>query len=212
MYLLWNVSKIFLNFKFNNWKANKEYKKDDVVFFEGGPNNSSNKLNNFFYCLKDHVSHVDILPSWDVGYGQWTQEFNWCPDANWQNSVNFDVTKFGSDFQQREKNRKNSSLFEIDYKFSAISSQQLKSMLHFLENKGGYRRFIHNIPSLYNRPKVVIAVQWTHTWVSCEAHDLSVRLIEDPLGVMPEEYEPPHIPSESYFRYLRDTIPDTYQG
>ena len=58
-------------------------------------------------------------------------------------------------------------------------------MLHFLERKGGYRRFEHQIPSLYDRPKVYYCPEWSHTWVSYNSNDLTVELIEDPLGVIP---------------------------
>jgi hypothetical protein len=59
-------------------------------------------------------------------------------------------------------------------------------MLHFLENKGGYRRFKHKISSVYNRPKVFICPEWTHTWVYNNSHNLSVSFKEDPLGVIPK--------------------------
>jgi len=58
-------------------------------------------------------------------------------------------------------------------------------MLHFLENKGGYRRFRHQIPSLYNRPKVFYCQEWKHNWVYQDSHNLDVSLIEDPMGVIP---------------------------
>jgi hypothetical protein len=57
--------------------------------------------------------------------------------------------------------------------------------MHFLENKGGYRRFAHEPPSVYNRPKVFYAPSWNHTWVYANSHDIEVSLIEDPLGVIP---------------------------
>jgi hypothetical protein len=60
-------------------------------------------------------------------------------------------------------------------------------MLHFLENKAGYRRFRHDIGSVYNRPKVMYCPEWDHTWKYYNSHDLSVTLLEDVLGVIPTE-------------------------
>lgn len=174
-------TKSYVNFPFVQWAANKLYLKNDVVYY-GGLGTSTNKLNNFFYCLEDHRSSDSKKPN--IQDSQWTQEFRWCPDANWQNSVSFDVTKFDSDFTQREKNRVNTAVFPIEYKFTAIDTKQLKAMLHFLESKGGYRRYINTIPSLYNRPKVLIAIEWTHTWLSCDTHSLTIKMIEDPLGAI----------------------------
>jgi hypothetical protein len=59
-------------------------------------------------------------------------------------------------------------------------------MLHFLENKGGYRNFRHEIPSVYNRPKAMYCPEWSHTWKYKNSHDLEVTLIEDVLGVIKE--------------------------
>jgi hypothetical protein len=57
--------------------------------------------------------------------------------------------------------------------------------MHFLENKGGYRRFLHYAPSIYNRPKVFYSPSWNHTWKYYNSHDIEVNFIEDPLGVIP---------------------------
>ena len=73
----------------------------------------------------------------------------------------------------------------MNYSFNNISDKQLKTMLHFLENKGGYRRFKHQIPSVYNRPKVYYSPKWTHTWNYVNSNTLSVELKEDPMGVIP---------------------------
>ena len=79
------------------------------------------------------------------------------------------------------------TLMRTDAKLSkaAVSDKQLKTMLHFLENKGGYRRFKHQIPSVYNRPKVYYSPKWTHTWNYANSNTLSVELKEDPMGVIP---------------------------
>lgn len=184
-------SKSYVNFPFKNWDGNsKSYKKNDVVYYKSPNRGAQNKMYNFFYCTKDNVSNELIPPNAIIADQEspWTQEFCWCPDANWQNSVSFDVSKFQSDFKQREKNRNNIATFPIEYKFTAIDTKQLKAMLHFLETRGGYQRFKHSIPSLYNRPKVLIATEWTHNWLGCDSHELSIKMKEDPLGALSTDY------------------------
>ena len=59
-------------------------------------------------------------------------------------------------------------------------------MLHFLESKQGYKRFKHQIPSVYNRPKVYYCDSWNHTMVYNDTHNLQVSFTEDPMGVIPK--------------------------
>ena len=68
--------------------------------------------------------------------------------------IKADLLRYKNSFTQRLKTNDNMATFNMSYTYSDISDHQLKSMLHFLENKGGYRRFEHQIPSVYNRPKV----------------------------------------------------------
>ena len=96
------------------------------------------------------------------------------------------MTAFKNSFHLRIKDRDNNASFPVSYKFTSITDKQLKAMLHFLENKGGYRNFRHDIPSIYNRPKAMYCPQWSHTWKYKNSHDLEVTLIEDVLGVIKE--------------------------
>jgi phage-related protein len=173
----------FLNHDFKNFSLLTSYKKYDVVYT--GIN--SNKLNNFYYCSGDHTSSVLNSPT---GINSaWTQEFFFEPDIGLQNDVKLEVKKveFKNSFQLRIKTKKNITPININYKFSNITNKQLKSMLHFLENKAGYRRFRHQIPSVYNRPKVFMCPQWSHTWKYYDSNDLDVSFIEDALGIIPSD-------------------------
>ena len=165
----------------STFALSQNYEKYDVVY----TGISSNKLNNFYYCTGDHTSSADNSPTGDNS--MWTQEFFFEPDIGVSNSVKFDIdsANFSNSFKDRMKNRKNIATMPISYSYKNISTKQLKSMLHFLENKGGYRRFRHQIPSLYNRPKVFYCQEWKHNWVYQDSHNLDVSLIEDPMGVIP---------------------------
>jgi phage-related protein len=158
------------------------YEKYDVVFTG---DHSSNKLNCFFYCTEDHDATAHNSPTGDDS--SWSQKFFFEPDQGFQNDVRMDVQEinFKNSHKLRVKTHDNISSFPINYKFSSITTKQLKCMLHFLENKGGYRRFEHQIPSVYNRPKVYYCPEWSHTFKYYNSHDLDVSFIEDPLGVIP---------------------------
>lgn len=173
----------YLNYELEQWTGSKEYSTFDIVYT--GIND--NKLNNFFYCTGDHTSTPDNSPTglnsmWATNY-----DFFWCPDAGLQNEVTFDTLKFGAKLQKRQIIEKNTALVPVNYTFSDVTTKEALSILHFLENKGGYRRFRHQIPSVYNRPKVYICPRWSHEFKSFNSHTIQVSFIEDPLGVFYED-------------------------
>ena len=181
----------FANVPFQAWLPARSHKKYDVVYYRFNPDGTENenKLENFYYCSGDHIAAESNSPT---GINSlWTQKFFFEPDIGVQNDVPIkaDVLKYENSFIEHLKTNDNISTFGIDYTYTDITDHQLKCMLHFLERKGGYRRFEHQIPSVYNRPKVYYSPTWTHTWNYSNSNTLSVNLIEDPLGVIPKAYE-----------------------
>jgi phage-related protein len=119
----------------------------------------------------------------------WTREFFFKPDIGTQNDVQIkvDAPEYKNSFTKRilPKGETNIATFGMEYTYSNITDKQSKAMLKFLENKGGYRRFEHQIPSVYNQPKVYYCPQWTHTWNYYNSNTIKVTFVEDPLGVLP---------------------------
>jgi len=171
----------FTNLEFKGWTPSTAYSKYDVVY--SGIN--QNKLDNFYYCSGDHTSSSANSPT--GASSMWSQKFFFEPDIGTRNDVTIkaDVLRYENSFVQRLKTNDNIATFDMSYDYQNISDHQLKSMMHFLENKGGYRRFEHQIPSVYNRPKVYYCPEWTHTWNYHNSNNLSVTFMEDPLGVVP---------------------------
>ena len=171
----------FSNLPFQDWGQGVNYLKYDVVYT--GIN--GNKLDNFYYCSGDHTSTETNSPTGSDSI--WSQKFFFEPDIGTQNDVTIkaDIINFNNSFKERLKTNNNIATFNMSYTYKNITDDQLKCMLHFLERKGGYRRFEHQIPSLYDRPKVYYCPEWSHTWVYYNSNDLTVELIEDPLGVIP---------------------------
>lgn len=171
----------FVNTEFENFAYSTSYEKYDVVY----TGVSSNKLNNFYYCTGDHTSSAANSPT--GASSMWSQDFFFKPDIGLQTDIKLknEVLEFKNSFKQRIKTKDNNASFQLSYQYANISDKQLKCMLHFLENKAGYRRFRHDIESVYNRPKAMYCPEWNHTWKHYNAHDLSVTLVEDVLGVIP---------------------------
>jgi phage-related protein len=159
-----------------------DYVKTDVFAI------TENKLNNFYYSYGDFNSllGVDTQPGDALSF--WRRDFFFEPDIQLQNTVNLSVDKinFKNSFSQNIKTQKNIAALNLTYKFTNITTQKAKAILHFLENKGGYRRFRVNMDSVYNKPKVFYSPSWTHTWKYENSHDIEVQLIEDPLGIIPK--------------------------
>lgn len=179
--LKWSGMGSFSNLSFQAYNYSTSYEKFDIVYT--GVN--QNKLDNFYYCTGDHSSTTANSPT--GANSMWSQKFFFEPDIGGQSSVEMKTNKleYKNSFIQRLKTNDNISTFDISYTFSNISDSQTKSMIHFLENKGGYRRFEHQIPSVYNRPKVYYSPRWTHTWNYVNSNTFTVDLVEDPLGVIP---------------------------
>lgn len=187
----------FVNYEIGQWIENTDYKKYDIIYYDLNDINPTdqvigvnldgiNKLNKFYYASRDFNSSLgtDTQPS-DV-LSPWRQDFFFEPDVGLQNDVSMAIQKneFKNSFVQRVKTKKNIGALKLNYKFSNITTQKARAILHFLENKGGYRRFRLDMKSIYNKPKVFYAPSWTHTWKSVNSHDIEVTLIEDPLGVI----------------------------
>jgi len=173
----------FLNYEFEDWAIATEFEKYDVVYY---PENS-NKLNNFHYCTESHLSSALNEPTSEGSL--WDQGFFFEADIGLSNSVELknELLQFQNSFPLRMKTKDNNASFPISLSYTSISDKQLRSILHFLENKGGYRRFKYQIPSVYDRPKVFYATEWQHTWKYHNSHDLTIQLTEDVLGVIPTE-------------------------
>tara|TARA_Y100000004_G_C8949126_1_gene427666 strand:- start:256 stop:1206 length:951 start_codon:yes stop_codon:yes gene_type:complete len=177
----WSGMGSFVNLNFQGWTPSSSYSKYDIVY--SGINGL--KLDNFYYCTGDHTSSSSNSPT--GASSMWSQKFFFEPDIGVQNDVQIkaDVLNYKNSFIQRLKTNDNIATFDMSYTFTNVSDRQAKSMIHFLENKGGYRRFEHQIPSVYNRPKVYYCPEWTHTWNYYNSNTITVEFIEDPLGVIP---------------------------
>jgi len=175
----------YINTSYKTWSGSQSYKKYDILY--SGVN--SNKLNNFYYCTEDHVAVSTSLDGPTGSTAKWSQSFFFEPDVGVQNDVKMrvDTVDFKNSFIQKINSSRNISLVNWQYKFENIDDQKAKAIFHFLENKFGYRRFYHTPPSVYNRLKVYYCPSWQHTWNYNNSHTLEVEIVEDPLGIVPND-------------------------
>jgi phage-related protein len=159
------------------------------VTFSGGA--SDNQLNNFFYYTGAGGS-VTAAEGPLQASTLFSNEFSlFKPDVVSSIDVepSISVVDFKNSFPDRVKTKKNiHSIRSIKLNFKNRTNKETKALLHFLEGKAGYRRFRYDMPDeVLNRPKVWYSPSWQHTWNYYDSNNVSVELVEDPLGIIPDE-------------------------
>lgn len=178
-FLNWS-GKSFVNYDFENWTTGQFYQKYQPVYFEI---QGDNKLSNFYYAVQDHTGSLDTAPT-NTGY--WTQNLFYSNDIGLSvdSAPTINNLQFKNSFAIRIKEQDNIHYFQnVRLSYKNITDFELKSILHFLENNLGYKRFQFDCPKIYNRPKIYFADSWTHSWNYQNSNNLEVTLIEDPLGI-----------------------------
>lgn len=173
----------FLNHEFTNWSAGQTFLQDDVVYFE---HDFEEPSNNFFYCTSGHSSSLVNHP---LSTGNlWTNGLFSSPNDSFSVNQAPVVAKneFLGSFADRIKDQNNSHLLEkLELSYKNISDKRLKSLLHFLESRLGYKKFSYQIPEIYNRPKTFFSPTWTHEWNYKDSNNLKISVLEDPFGMIP---------------------------
>lgn len=178
-FLNWS-GKSFVNYNFVTWTTGQSYQKYQPVYFEV---QGENKLSNFYYATQDHVSELDNAPT-NTEY--WTQTLFYPNDIGLsvETTPTVNVLQFKNSFAMRIKEQDNINYIQnLRLSYKNITDFELKSILHFLENNLGYKRFEFNCPKIYNRPKIYFADSWSHSWNYENSNNLEVTLTEDPLGI-----------------------------
>lgn len=169
------------------WSTSTSYSKYDVVKYTGNstfPSNTGNLYDCFYYCTEPHVSQSSVSPA-SVDTVKWSKQFFFQPTYPAQ--VNKETSSLKTELPYSFAKRSDFGLHANTIKslkldFKGISDAEARCILHFLVNKQGYRRFQYKIPNIYNKFKVFFAPQWSHTFVYKNVNDISVTLVEDPLG------------------------------
>lgn len=164
------------------------FEKYDVVFSGDA---STNKLNNFYYYTGDNGS-VNANEGPEQPSTLFSKEFlAFKPDVVSEITIEPTIAavSFKNSFPDRIKTKKNiHAVKNLKLDFKNRTNKETKALLHFLESKAGYRRFRYDMPDkVLNRPKVWYSPSWEHTWNYYDSNNIKVELIEDPLGIIPDE-------------------------
>lgn len=174
----------FVNSSTRQWNTGIFFSKDDICWLK---HDTENPHSNWYYCAEDHFSSLDNNPLSQAAY--WTQELPLNPNNGFSVSQKPFVKKseLRGSFVERVNDQKNVHAFDsISVSWSNISDKKAKAILHFAESHGGTQRFSYEIPEIYNRPKVFVCPEWTHQFISKDSNNVSLTLIEDPLGIIQE--------------------------
>ena len=169
------------------WATGVDYKKYDVIRFTGDSNytiNTGNYYDSFYYCTNDHFSNEDLSPV--QLQLDWSQDLFLQP--TYQTQVNKETSILKSSMPYSFKKRSDFGLhantiksLKLDYK--GVTDREARYLLHFLCSRHGYMKFQYSIPKIYNKNKYFFCPEWSHTFVYKNVNDISLTLIEDPLGV-----------------------------
>lgn len=171
----------FVKYEFNNWQTGQFYQKYQPVYYDL----YNDRTKNFFYALEDHVSASGDFPF--NFSGKWTQSLFYENEfgLSVQSQPKIEKNFFKNSFIQRTKSQKNINYFDrLELSYKSISDFKLKSILHFLENSLGYKKFEFDLPQIYNKRKIFYIDSWKHVWKYKDSNDLIISLIEDPLGLI----------------------------
>jgi len=188
--LNWNNPMITGSTNRGDWATSTSYSKYDIVKYTGNatyPSNTGNLYDSFYYCTGTVASSAAIAASNTIPDStKWSQEFTFQP--TYQSQVNKETSVIKTDLPYSYTKRTNFGLhantlksFKMDFK--GISDAEARCILHFLIGRQGYRKFQYKFPRIYNQDKYFYCPEWTHTFVYKNVNDISVTLVEDPIGV-----------------------------
>lgn len=180
----------FVRYDFTSWETGQFFQKYQPVYFEI---QSQNKTVNFYYAKEDHVSAPENAPP---NSDYWSQSLFYENDLGLTVDTKPMVAKneFKNSFAQRIKDNENIHAVQaLQLNYKNLSDFKLKSLLHFLENSLGYKRFEFDFPKIYNRPKLFYVDNWQHSWNYQDSNNLTISIVEDPLGIKRQDDVPAFI-------------------
>lgn len=157
------------------WDTGIAYLENDIVFYPA----FENARDNFFYCKGDHTSSTTNAPTRDSTI--WTQEFSWTPsnEASTSNGDQINLENFKEGMLNRIKMNKNQQSIETSLFFPNRSNRETRAILHFLENRMGYKAFDFTISGIYRSKKRFTSPEWEHEFVYFDVNNVRVTFSEE---------------------------------
>lgn len=173
------------NSNISNWSAGVNYSKFDIVYKDY----FQNERDNFFYCTQDHTSQAGDDPLYESA--NWTQDFFWEPDFSVNNTFETEgIQKSPMGFNERIKINKNESLLSLNLKFANRSNKEARSIIHFLENRMGYKRFKYKFNGIGRTYKVFTSPKWSVEFIYKNSNNINVELKEEAMPLISRKLNP----------------------
>ena len=162
-----------------NYATGVAYSKYDVVKNTGV--NPNNMYDSFYYVTGD----ISAGQNTGISDSRFSKEFFFQPTYPTQINKETSVvkTEMPYSFTKRSDFGMHANVLKsLKLDFKGVSDAEARCILHFLIGKQGFRKFQYKLPKIYNQNKYFYAPEWSHTFVYKNVNDISVTMIEDPLG------------------------------
>lgn len=184
--LRWNSG--YLNDSFvSEWSVSSGYQRYDVVKYlngvteGGGGIVSGNATEMMFYCIADVSGGTNPL----LNTGSWTRfdlPIELEIDTSTQFAARMENQQLRGSYVQKINmggiNPTRQDLVSVGWK--ALSDRQARCLLHFFENKQGYKRFnVTGQKSQWKPNNVYVCAQWSHTIDFKDSHTINATFTPD---------------------------------
>jgi hypothetical protein len=162
-----------------NYSTGVAYSKYDVVRNTGV--NANNMYDSFYYVTGD----ISTGQNTGISDSRFSKEFFFQPTYPTQIAKETSVvkTEMPYSFTKRTDFGLHANVLKsLKLDFKGVSDVEARCILHFLIGKQGFRKFQYKFPKIYNQNKFFYAPEWSHTFVYKNVNDISVSMVEDPLG------------------------------
>jgi len=157
------------------WDTGIAYEENDIIFYPA----FENARDNFFYCSSGHISITGLAPN--ASGSPWKQSFFWEPnhELTTRNGDSLSLENFKEGMHSRTKVNKNSQFIDTTLSFLNRSNKETRAILHFLENRMGYKAFDFTLSGIYRSKKYFTAPEWEHEFVYFDVNNISVKIKEE---------------------------------
>lgn len=162
-----------------NYATGVAYSQYDIVRNTGV--NPNNMYDSFYYV----TGNISTGQNTGISDSRFSKEFFFQPTYPTQVSKETSVvkTEMPYSFTKRTDFGLHANVLKsLKLDFKGVSDAEARCILHFLIGKQGFRKFQYKFPKIYNQNKFFYAPEWSHTFVYKNVNDISVSMIEDPLG------------------------------
>lgn len=170
------------------------YEEHDIVFC---PEN-----HEYYYCVSQESivgeSPIQENESWsreggdysDANQNSWTRDFVWSASIGLKIAQTPRMKKVESQnsYVQIYRDGINNNLLSLDLEFNNRSDEEARAILHFLEHHYGCVPFNFEAPSPYDKKRMFVCQEWTHTYNFKNNHSIKAKFNEFPFQVTDQKF------------------------